>query len=162
MSSIPNGLRNVLANLEYLSMIEDGKKPCMNDMTFVDADSWIGASMRFFHGESREIMIVHINNIIDQGIHSLKEYPEFVHIILDSLGRAQMGIKKLMITYSKKPHTVSQLSVCCKNIQIQLNTFEVPDMEEYEAPEVPEEEESVSQKGKKGKKSASISIPKKG
>jgi hypothetical protein len=82
-----------------------------------------------------------------------------------------MGIRKLMITYSKRPHTVSQLSVCCKNIQIQLDTFS----DEYcatpcKAPEddvIEDDDYTVSEPAPKPaipkkdkKKSASIAIPK--
>ena len=47
-NSIPATLRDLLGKLEFLSMIETGKKPCMGDMTFVDGNSFWGALVRAF------------------------------------------------------------------------------------------------------------------
>ena len=122
-STIPVELRELLKRGEYLSMFPAGKKPNMNDFTFVDASSYLGALYRMLHGENRRGMILEINSIIDQFITALKNYSdtEFLPMIVDTLSRVKNGgLINLARTYSEAPDTSADLRVCIANIDLQL------------------------------------------
>lgn len=121
-NSIPPGLRDLLAKLEFFGMIERGKKPCMNDMTFVDCKSWYGAYRRSIGGEGRKNMVFQVNAIIDDAIKAISEYQntEFLPLIVNALAKAGRGINNLTSTYHQRPDTVIQIQVCLMNINLQL------------------------------------------
>lgn len=124
-NAIPPGLRDLLAKLEFFGMIERGKKPCMNDMTFVDARSWYGVYYRSTAGEGRKNMIFQINAIIDDAIKAIMEYQntEFLPLIVNALSKASRGLSNLTSTYHKRPDTVIQIQVCLMNINLQLDKY---------------------------------------
>jgi hypothetical protein len=120
---IPGNLKEILSNLEYLSMLEQGQKPCMNDQTFVNASSWYGAFVRSIKGEGRRSMILQINSIVDQALDALEKYKgqHFYGLLVKELIAARNGLTNLTKTYTKYPRTVSDLRICIANINLQLN-----------------------------------------
>lgn len=120
--SIPSTLRDLLSKLEFLSMIERGKKPCMGDMTFVDGNSFWGALVRAFKGEGNKGMLVHLNQIIEQTVEAIEEYKDtvFLPIIINTLAKAKLGINNLITTYKEQPSVISQINVLVSNINLQL------------------------------------------
>lgn len=120
--SIPPPLRDLLSKLAFFAMIERGKKPCVNDMSFVDSGSWFGAYKRWMTNEDRNNMVVQINSIIDQAIMAIDEYrgSEFFPLIINGLAKARQGISHLTSTYSDSPKTVSDIKICLDNIDLQL------------------------------------------
>ena len=124
-TGIPLAVRGLLRKLYFLSMIPEGKKPCFTDMTFVDADSWFGAFQRTRYHESKDTIMMEIENIIDetsQQIESCKD-PDFIKILIEALAKAKEGINRLFITYEEYPNTKSKLNVCLASIQIQLDRY---------------------------------------
>lgn len=121
-ASIPTPIRDILTKLEYLAMIEQGTKPCVNNMTFVDSGSWLGAARRLFSGESAKHTVMTIENTVEETIRSLDEYKEteFVALIVNGLDRAKVGINKLKETYADRPEILSKLRVVTTNIEFQL------------------------------------------
>ena len=122
-NTIPPTLRELLTKLDFLAMITKGIKPCLTDMTFVDAKSWYGAWKRFVSGENREMMILHIDNIIEQTITAINEYgkTEFLSLIIVKLDKTRIGIENLKSTYIQHPYTISKLNTILGNIQHQLD-----------------------------------------
>jgi hypothetical protein len=122
-NSIPPNLKDLLIKLEYLSMIERGKKPCMNDMTFVESTSWYGSLWRALNGENKRSMLVEIEQIVEQAISALSQYSdtEFMTLIVNALARARAGITNLAPTYQDHPHVVSSIKVMTANIDLQLD-----------------------------------------
>jgi hypothetical protein len=120
--SIPTSLKNLLSKLEFLSMIERGKKPCFGDMTFVSANSWMGSWKRMFMGENRKNLLFEIEQIVEQGILAIQEYnsTNYLPIILENLSKAKIGIENLILTYSDHPNTISKLRIYILNIDIIL------------------------------------------
>jgi len=120
--SIPATLRDLLGKLEFLSMIERGKKPCMGDMTFVDGNSFWGAIIRAFKGEGSKGMLVHLNQIVEQTVEAIDDYKdtEFLPIIIIAFAKAKIGINNLITTYKEQPMVVSQINVILSNINLQL------------------------------------------
>src|SRR5437899_2876871 len=100
--SIPTPLRDILRRLEYLAMIEEGSKPCVNNMTFVDQRSWIGAIVRSLNHENAQHTLLSIDNTVEETIKAINEYKnsEFLRLIVDALHRARIGITKLSGTYT--------------------------------------------------------------
>lgn len=123
--SIPTTLRDLLSKLEFLSMIKPNQKPCMGDMTFVDATSFWGAVIRAMKGEGNKGMIAHIHQIIEQTIDAIEEYRhgEFLPIILSTLYKAKIGIAHLNTTYKDQPSVVSKINVILANINHQLQNY---------------------------------------
>lgn len=121
-NSIPATLNDLLVKLKILSMIERGKKINMGTMTFVDGASWLGSFQRSVSGEGRKSLIVHLNQIIQQGITAISEYQdtEFCKIIVNHLAQAKIGIINLSTTYQADPSIVAQITVLVSNIDLQL------------------------------------------
>jgi hypothetical protein len=122
-SSIPTPLREILTKLEYLSMIQQGTKPCINNLTFVHSSSWMGSIRRLFAGESAKHTLMMIDNAIEETIRALEEYKQtdFVGLIVNSLDRAKVGINKLGETYADRPEILARLRVLTTNIDLQLS-----------------------------------------
>ena len=125
-SNIPSTLRELLKKLEFLGMIEEGKKPCMNEMIFVDAKSWWGAFYRNRSGENRKSTMLHIQQIVDQAILAMQEFDstEFTTILTNSLLKARDGIEKLAETYLDSPGVVAETRVIVSNINLQLKRYQ--------------------------------------
>ncbi|WP_297890398.1 hypothetical protein [Sulfurihydrogenibium sp.] len=131
---IPTQVRELLKKLEFLAMIEVGKKPCMNDLVFVDKESWMGAFYRNRSGESRKGNMMQIEQIIDQtitaindlqkvGQYTIEERNNLIMIILRTLRKAKVGILKLTETYHDSPITIAHINVIISNIDLQLIKF---------------------------------------
>lgn len=125
MDSIPSTLQDLLSQLEYLSMIKRGSKPCFSDMTFVSSDSWFGAWKRHIQGESRRNLLFEIGQTLDKAIFAIEEYSNthYVPIIIDSLSKTKNGIENLILTYSSHPDTVSKLRIMVMRIDIVVQTY---------------------------------------
>ena len=124
-TSIPPHLYELLAKLEFISVCEKGKKICLNDMTFVDAQSWLGAYKRSRSGEGRKNMIIQLNAVIDDAIASLISYKEteFVPLIVNALCRCKIGLNNLIGTYTGKADTVSRIKTTLVNIDLTLEKY---------------------------------------
>lgn len=128
MSSIPTHLKELLKNLEFLAMIEKGKKPCLSDMTFVDATSYLGAWKRSQNSESKKQLLNFIDNIIEQTFAAIEDprNKEYVPMIIKTLSRAKVGISNTETTYKEYPSFISAVRVYLTNIEHQLKRYETP------------------------------------
>lgn len=124
--SMPASLRELLTKLSFLGMLKEGKKPCMNDLSFVDANSFYGSIVRMLSGENRNSGMMSINQIIDQTITAINEYreTEFIDLIVKTLYESKQGISTMEVTYKNRPGIVSSVKMCVQNIDIQLNANE--------------------------------------
>lgn len=97
----------------------------MNDMTFIDSKSWVGAYKRSMAGEGRRNLIVQLNTLIDEAIRAIKSYSGtvFVPLIVNALSRTKGGLNNLAVTYAKKDETVSNIRVILTNIDLTLNEY---------------------------------------
>jgi hypothetical protein len=123
VESIPPALGILLKKLEFLSMIQKGKKPCMYDWTFVDAASWSGVFYRMFRGETKYSMMLHIQNIMEETVRGFNDYPLHRKIMINTLFRAKRGIENLKYTYQDYPDTVASIIVVIQNIEIQERKY---------------------------------------
>jgi hypothetical protein len=123
--AIPTPLADLLVKLKLLSMIERGKKVNVGTMSFVDGKSWWGSVQRALSGEGRRGLLVHLQQIIHQGIEAIGEYhnTEFGPLLVTGLAEVRVGLTNLEATYRNDPHTVAQLRVLLTNIEIQLNRY---------------------------------------
>jgi hypothetical protein len=121
-NSIPTTLNDLLVKLKILSMIERGKKINMGSMSFIEANSWLGALTRSLAGEGRKGLMVHLTQIIQYSINAINEYQntEFCVLIVNHLSQAKIGIQNLTTTYQSDPSIVAQIEVCLSNINLQL------------------------------------------
>lgn len=127
MSSIPAHLKELLKNLEFLAMIEKGKKPCLSDMTFVDASSWKGAWKRSQNAETKKQLLNFIDGVIEQTFIAIEDprNREYVTMIIKTLSRAKIGISNTQTTYQDYPSFTSTIRVYLTNIDHQLKRYEV-------------------------------------
>jgi len=121
--SIPPALALLLRKLEFLSMINKGKKPCMNDKVFVDAATWTGMIYRFIRGENKSNMILHIQNTIEETVRGFNDYPLHKRILINTLIRTKSGIENLLFTYCDYPDVISAINVTLSNISIQERKY---------------------------------------
>lgn len=126
MSSIPTHLKELLKNLEFLAMIEKGKKPCLSDMTFVDAASYLGAWKRSQNAESKKQLLHFIDTIIEQTFVAIEDprNKEYAPMIIKTLARAKIGITNTQTTYKECPAFLSAVRVYLTNIEHQLKRYE--------------------------------------
>ena len=129
MSSIPAHLKELLKNLEFLAMIEKGRKPCLADMTFVDASSWKGAWKRSQNAESKKQLLNFIDSVIEQTFVAIEDSRnrEYVPMIIKTLSRAKIGISNTLTTYQEYPCFVSTIRVYLNNVEHQLKRYELPE-----------------------------------
>jgi hypothetical protein len=121
--SIPVGLRSLLSKHYFLAQITSGQKPCMSNMTLVDASSWSGAFWRAWYGESRKTVMTDIENIISQTIDSIvthREQPAFLRLIINALASTRVGLESMSTTYRNDPAMIGRLLVQLTNIDLQL------------------------------------------
>lgn len=121
--SIPVGLRSLLAKHYFLAQITSGQKPCMSNMTLIDASSWTGALYRFWYGESRKTGMADIENIISQTIDAItthKHKPAFLRLIINALASTRVGLESMTTTYRNDPAMIGRLRVQLTNIDLQL------------------------------------------
>lgn len=124
MNSIPANLKDLFRNLEYVAMIEKGKKPCLSDMTFVEAKGWLGAWKRYRLSESKGNLAAFLECLIDQTFVALQDSrnKDYIPLILNSLSKARAGILNTLETYKDYPAFVSAMRVTISNINLQLKS----------------------------------------
>lgn len=125
MSPLPTHIKELLKNLEFLAMIEKGKKPCLADMTFVDGSSWTGAVKRSRNSESKKNLLTFIDGVIDQTFSAIRDprNRDYIKLIVNALSRARVGINNTQTTYQFSPSFLASIRVTLKNIELQLEKY---------------------------------------
>lgn len=121
--SIPVGLRSLLAKHYFLAQITRGYKPCMSSMTLIDSSSWLGAVYRGWKGETRKTAISDIENIISQTIdeiHTHRNKPAFLRLIINALASTRVGLESMLTTYRDDPSMIGDVKVQLANIDLRL------------------------------------------
>lgn len=124
--SIPVGLQTLLAKHYFLAQITRGYKPCMTNMTLIDASSWWGSFCRTWYGESRKTVISDIEKIVSETIDSIsthKHREEFLRLIINALARTRVGLESMTTTYRSDPDMIGRLRVQLTNIDLQLDKY---------------------------------------
>ncbi len=119
---IPNTLQTILQDLNFLSQIKRGYKPCISDRVIVSADTWSGALYRFFKGENRIKLMCKVEQIINNTVEAIEnpKYIEHLNLTVNSLNEANNGLLNLLHTYDNDPDMKSRLNVQLQNVDIQL------------------------------------------
>jgi hypothetical protein len=125
--SIPAHIKELLANLEFIAMIEKGKKPCLSDMTFVEATSWHGALKRRQYAENKKELLNFIDGVVEQSFAVIGDprNREYIPTIIQTLSRAKIGISNTQATYQNHPSFISRVRVILSNIDHQLKKHEI-------------------------------------
>ena len=121
--SIPVGLRSLLSKHYFLAQITTGQKPCMSNMTIVEASSWAGKFQRAWNNENRKTNMTDIENIISQTIDCInthKKNPAFLRLIINALADTRVGIESMITTYRNDQAMIGRLQVQLTNIDLQL------------------------------------------
>lgn len=125
--TIPESLKELLNDLEYISQIEPGKKLNLSSKTFSDSGGFTTYCRRRITGEGAGKTVDYLDGIIEKSINSLNYYQsldgDHFDLLIEGITSAKEGIKNLKMTYHNDPNTVSKLSVIIKNIDIQLKNF---------------------------------------
>lgn len=123
--SIPVDLRELLVKLKFIAMIKRGIKINTHAMSFVNANSWIGALKRGLNHENRKVTLSFIIGTVDLTIDSINKYADsvFLRNIINCLNKAKIGIDEIITTYRNDPEIIAKLDVCRDNIDIQLHKY---------------------------------------
>lgn len=143
--SIPVGLQLLLSKHYFLAQITRGKKPCMSNMTLVDASSWMGSFYRRWHGESRKTLMSDIEKIIDETIDYINTHSgqkDFLVLIINAMSGTRVGIESMTTTYRDDPEMLGRIQVQLTNIDLQLNKHQYL-IKGYNKIEKTEEENAV-------------------
>lgn len=121
-NTIPPTLADLLVKLGYLAAIPNQKKACFGDLSYVDANAWIGSFKRYRDGESRENMLVKVNQIIDQAIEEVDKYSgtQYLPLLITKLANTEIGINNLIDTYNNDPNVILHLQTCKTKIELKL------------------------------------------
>lgn len=125
-NSIPRRLQVLLTKLNFLSQITRGFKPCMSNMTLVDASSWYGSFQRSWQGESRKSLIAAVEQIVSETVEAINEHSidEFLlRLIINALPKAREGVDSLKITYRSDPEIISRVCVQLTSLDLQLEKY---------------------------------------
>lgn len=125
-NSIPRRLQVLLSKLNFLSQITRGYKPCVNNMTLIDASSWYGAFQRSWNGESRKSLIAAVEQIVGETVEAINEHADddfLLKLIINALPKSREGIDSLKITYKDDPEIISRVEVQLTSLDLQLDKF---------------------------------------
>lgn len=120
---LPNELSKHLEDLLFISSIKPGFKVNLFSRSFVDTESYTGTLLRTYHGESREKLIIFINNLVGATVDFLNKYKNtnWEKVIFDALSKAKAGIFNLSETYANDPGFISKINICLNKIDYILN-----------------------------------------
>jgi len=124
-NAIPDSLRQILVDLNFLGQIARDTKPCFSNKILISSDSWWGAFRRMVMRESRQRVIMKVEQIINNTVDAIenKKYSEHLPLTINSLNDANNGVLNLLYTYDADPDMKSRLSIQLKNIDIQLTQY---------------------------------------
>lgn len=125
-SSIPRRLQVLLTKLNFLSQITRGFKPCMSNMTLVDASSWFGAFQRSWQGESRKSLIAAVEQIVSETVEAVNEHADdefLLRLIINALPEAREGVNSLKVTYRDDPEIIAKVGVQLTSMDLQLEKY---------------------------------------
>ena len=120
-------LDELLVKLQFLSMIQPGLKPNVNNgLSFSHSQSWFGSIYRYIYGESKDKFIYDLRNIIDRAIDALVEYqdnPKLQATLANYLYASRNGIHNLLMTYKHDPEYIAKLKVLVHCMDLQLEKY---------------------------------------
>lgn len=125
MGTLPQHLRDLLKDLEYLGMLKENCKPNWHDYTFSSTDSYKDAFYRMIYGESKKDSVERINSIVQKTASALQENreTEYFDMLYSSFEKAKIGIENLKLTYSESPDFLADINVTLADIAHQLAKF---------------------------------------
>ena len=121
-TKIQKHVQDLISELEYLSQIKEGKKPCQSKKIFFESDSWWGSVYRTIYREGKIPFINHIKNTIEIYATVVEEHPEYKKILEPLLISARSGIVNLCQTYQDDPEFNSEIKVVMMLFELNLNS----------------------------------------
>ena len=126
MDEIPQCVRNLISDLEFIGNTPEGQKPCISDMSYVSQDSWLGAYKRYRLGESKNTLLRFIEELVNRTKELLEIYvekPGLMSVILRSYVSFSEGLINIRHTYSGYNGFVTKLTMIGVCIDTQLNIY---------------------------------------
>ena len=96
-----------ISNLEFITSIPKGHKPCYNTQTTISKDSWFTTVRRRWGGEKGEYGIIHVNKVLGSCDHHYR-------MCLKKLGNLTLD-DQLNTEYSNVTMTIQQLHTALTN-----------------------------------------------
>ena len=114
----------VLADLDFISGIEQGWKPCFIKRIYVEATSYYGSFHRMVYNESGRDGQQRIRNIFHEAInaYNIASNSDTKKIILQKIQEAHVGLNNLLQTYERVPEVKNFLRVLNLEIQTWLKS----------------------------------------
>ena len=110
-------LCDLLAKCEFFSLIEVGKKPCMNTMCF--SSGMFGGMYRKLTWESADNLLHHINLYIHEINCAVSEYKDtsFLKLVINGVYKTIKPLETLLTTYKSRPKVTSRLTVYIQQLK---------------------------------------------
>lgn len=103
LTTIPEQLRRIFNDLDFIGGIKDNQKVCFKKRYYVKKDDWFGALWRTLDNECLNITgISEIQSICSITLSIYETYkndPDYGEIFLDKIVAARKGLMRLMETY---------------------------------------------------------------
>jgi len=120
----PSYVDNIIVDLKIISKIKKGEKLNTNTKSIVNSNSWLASFNRNMSGESRNLLILYLERIINDTYHIIENTND--KILLDNiylnLKNAKTGIENLLETYNNDINITCKLSVIIDNVEKILNS----------------------------------------
>lgn len=128
INPIPPTLQNLYADLDFLSQIKRGLKPCCSTKVLSE-QNWSGTLYRTWKywtiGECKEKVVENIEQIIRTAVEAItnQRYAEHLKLTINYLDKARPGIDSLTHTYGNHPSIKARINVVLQDIDIQLKRY---------------------------------------
>lgn len=127
---IPEILKLLLEELEFIAQFQEGKKVNLSGRSFNRTGTyweyWDNFK-RTLVRESRRDLVKYLQRIQEESITALSDYEqtneELLYMLVDSMHNAIPGIENAAKTYRSDPWTVAQIRVILKDITNKLAKF---------------------------------------
>jgi hypothetical protein len=113
---------DLLIELGIFSQTKPGFKYNIKLKKFEDSSSYLTSIKRFFYKESKDELLIHIENIINSCITILHENLELdkKKILTESLMSFISGIKNFLDTYKDYPDFVSKINAWILQLEMEI------------------------------------------
>ena len=121
----PNYVNNIIVELKIISKIKKGEKLNINSKSIVHSDSWVGSFNRSFTGESRNLLILHLERVINDTYQIIDDIndKDLLENVYKNLNLAKGGIQNLLETYKDDINITCKISVIIENVEKILKKY---------------------------------------
>ena len=117
----------ILTSLKIIASIKEGQKVCVRNGLLeleINSTGVIPAVKRFIYGDNRELTVRYVKNVVHNAVSVIKHVKNPEEVI-NALGEAILGLKRLEVTYSTDIATVSTIQVLIERIELEVKNLNI-------------------------------------